>query len=301
MDIRDIDLNLLRLFDAIYRSGSVSRAADALNLSQPAASQGLTRLRVSLGDPLFVRSPGGVRPTLRGARLAHAVQGAIAMIEAALNEGEQFEPSTSRMRLRLHLNDIGEALFLPRLIETLRKEAPGVTVDSCALPHDAICASLDAGIVDLALGFIPDLVGTQSLELVRDRYSVFLRAGHPALLGQGDGGLTREQLGRLDYVAIRAYGDTVRVLQEMGIDKKIRITSSNFLALPAIVKTTDLAVVLPMGLANYFADSGGYAVSEAQFAHGDFPVMLHWSKRFELDPAHQWMRDLVIRLFKESR
>lgn len=61
-------------------------------------------------------------------------------------------------------------------------------MDSCALPHDAICASLDAGIVDLALGFIPDLVGTQSLELVRDRYSVFLRAGHPALLGQGDGG-----------------------------------------------------------------------------------------------------------------
>ncbi len=298
MDIRDIDLNLLRLFDAIYRSGSVGRAADALNLSQPAASQGLTRLRVSLGDALFVRAPGGVRPTLRGERLAQAVQAAIAMIEAALNEGEQFEPTASRMRLRLHLNDIGETLFLPRLIATLMREAPGVTVDSFALPHDTIGASLDAGIIDLAIGFMPDVSGTQSLELVRDRYSVLLREGHPAAIAQSDGVLTRKQLGSLDYVAIRAYGDTVRVLQEMGIDKKIRITSSNFLALPAIVKTTDLAVILPIGLANYFAEMGGYAVREAQFSHGDFPVMLHWSKRFELDPAHQWMRNTVIRLFK---
>src|SRR5262252_8716466 len=115
MDIRQVDLNLLRLFDAIYRMGNVSRAAASLNLSQPAASQGLTRLRRRLRDALFVRAPGGVRPTPRASRLALAIQSAIAAIEAALNEGERFDPAGARLTYRLCLSDIGEAHLLPTL------------------------------------------------------------------------------------------------------------------------------------------------------------------------------------------
>ena len=88
-----VDLNLLRLFDAVYRSRNVSRAAEALGLTQPAASHGLTRLRLLLGDALFTRTPGGVAPTPRAERLAVSVQSALATLQEALSEPERFDPA----------------------------------------------------------------------------------------------------------------------------------------------------------------------------------------------------------------
>ena len=96
MHIDSIDLNLLRLFDAVYRARSVSRAAEALGLTQPAASHGLGRLRLLLKDALFIRAPGGVAPTPRADRLAVAVQAALGTLEEALNEPDRFQPTDSR-------------------------------------------------------------------------------------------------------------------------------------------------------------------------------------------------------------
>ena len=124
VNIKDVDLNLLRLFDAVYRLRSVSRAAEALQLSQPAASQGLARLRTQVHDALFTRAGRGVRPTPRADRLATAVQSAIATLEEALNEGDRLDPRSARLVQRLHLSDIGEARFLPDLLATLHEEAP---------------------------------------------------------------------------------------------------------------------------------------------------------------------------------
>src|SRR5215471_4093060 len=106
MHIDSIDLNLLRLFDAVYRARSVSRGADSLGLTQPAASHGLGRLRVLLKDALFVRAPGGVAPTPRAERLALAVQSALGTLEQALNEPDRFEPGASRKTFRIHMSDI---------------------------------------------------------------------------------------------------------------------------------------------------------------------------------------------------
>ena len=100
MHLKDVDLNLLRLFDAVYRSGSVSRAAEELDLTQPAASQGLTRLRGLLHDPLFVRGGGGVAPTPKAQRLAGAVHDALALLTEALNESAEFDPLASRKLFR---------------------------------------------------------------------------------------------------------------------------------------------------------------------------------------------------------
>lgn len=120
-NIDTIDLNLLRLFDAVYRTRNVSRAAEELGLSQPATSQALTRLRLLLRDPLFERVAGGVRPTARSERLAHSVQAGLALLEAGLNEGERFDPATTDAELRLHLSDIGEGRFLPPLMTTFAR------------------------------------------------------------------------------------------------------------------------------------------------------------------------------------
>jgi DNA-binding transcriptional LysR family regulator len=301
MNINDLDLNLLRLFDMVYRLRSVSRAAEALNLSQPAASQGITRLRLKLKDALFVRAPGGVRPTPRADRLALIVQAAMASIEEALNEGERFDPTRSQMTLRLHLSDIGEARFLPDLMASLHEEAAKVKVLSFPLPHGEIAGALDSGVIEFAIGFLPSTRGTSKTELLRDRYAVLIRAEHPLIAGRRGRTFSATELERLEYVAVRSHSETLRILEQLGLQDRLRLTSSHFLALPAIVRRTDLAVVMPLDIARGFAAGGGYAVVETRLPDSEFIVSLHWSKRFESDPAHRWMHALLLRLFKEAR
>jgi DNA-binding transcriptional LysR family regulator len=298
MDIREIDLNLLRLFDAVYRMGNVGRAAASLNLSQPAASQGLTRLRRRLRDALFVRAPGGVQPTPRARRLALGIRAGIAAIEGALNEGEQFDPTQSRIAYRLCLSDVGESHMLPALMAALRREAPGIRIESLSLPHGEIRDSLDAGVIDFALGFLPSVRGTQQAQLMHDRYAVLVRKDHPLLERRARGAPTMRDPARLEYVAVRSHPETLRILQDLGLEERLRLTADHLLAVPAIVEATDLAVLMPRSIARRIAESGDHAVAEPALPHNEIAVSLHWSKRFEADPAHLWMRQLLIRLLR---
>ena len=298
VNIKDVDLNLLRLFDAVYRLRSVSRAADKLQLSQPAASQGLARLRTQVHDALFTRAGRGVRPTPRADRLATAVQSAIATLEEALNEGDRLDPRSARLVQRLHLSDIGEARFLPDLLATLHQEAPAVQVQSFPLPHDEIAGALDAGVIDFAIGFLPTVRGTQRADLLRDRYALLLRAGHPLAHGRSP---RLAELSRLEYAAVRSHSETLRILQQLKLHERVRLTAAHFLALPAIVQRTDLAVVMPRNIARGFAAGGAFTVVEPRLPQREFAVSLHWSRRFEPDPAHRWMRQLLLRLFKQPR
>ncbi|HVR54910.1 MAG TPA: LysR family transcriptional regulator, partial [Pseudorhodoferax sp.] len=190
MHINELDLNLLRLFDAVGRTRNVSRAADLLDISQPAASQGLARLRKLLNDPLFVRAGAGVRPTPRAEALGSAVREALGLLEQALQAQQHFDPASARQVFRIHLSDIGEARFLPELMAALLRAAPGVRVESMPLPANEIADALDAGRIDLAFGFLPTVQGTEQVALLRDRYTVLVRAGHPLLRARrprGDG------------------------------------------------------------------------------------------------------------------
>lgn len=288
-----LDLNLLRLFDAVYRTRSVSRAALALNLSQPAASQGLTRLRLQLRDALFVRAGGGVRPTPRAERLAAAVQQALRTVEAAINENEAFDPKTAAMTMRLHLSDIGEARFLPELLATLHQRAPNARVQSMPMPHEQIAQALDGALLDFAIGYLPSVTGTKKFELLSDRYAVLVREGHPLLRGS-----RLADLRKLEVVAVRSHAETLRIVQHLGLTQ--RLVSAHFLALPAIVRHTDLGVVMPRAIAAGFAAAGGFAIVEAGLPKSEFTVSLHWSARLENDPAHRWMRQLLIELFRNQ-
>ena len=297
-NIDTLDLNLLRLFDAVYRARNVSRAAEKLNLSQPAASQALTRLRLVLGDPLFERTSQGVRPTPQADRLALAVRSALATLEQALGEGDRFEPSTSAKTFRFHLSDIGEARFLPALMTALHAQAPGVRLECHVMPHANIAAELDSGRLDFAIGFLPSVGDTQRKALLKDRYVVLLREQHPLAVrraGAKPAGVAG--LRGLEFVAVRSHSETLRILQLLRLDERVRLTASHFLALPAIVRETDLGVVMPEEIARGFAASGGYAVIAPRLPLRDFTVSLHWSKRFEGQPAQRWMRSLVTRLF----
>lgn len=300
MHIKDIDLNLLRLFDAVYRTRNVSRAAELLDLTQPAASQGLTRLRLLIKDPLFMRAGGGVQPTPKADRLADAVRSALATLEQALNESAMFEPLQSRKVFRIHMSDIGESRFLPDLMVALRRLAPGVRLETSPLASADIAQTLDSGRIDFAFGFLPTVKDTQRVQLLKDRYIVLLREGHPFTKRRRSGQALLDELRQLEFVAVRTHSDTLRILELMQLEDRLRLTTEHFMVLPSIVKGTDLGVVMPRNIAQIFAAAGGYAIIEPPFPLRDFTVSLHWSKRFESDPGNRWLRQTIVDLFAES-
>ncbi|MCY1165991.1 LysR family transcriptional regulator [Polaromonas sp.] len=299
MHIKDIDLNLLRLFDAVYRTRNVSRAAELMDLTQPAASQGLTRLRLLIKDPLFVRAGGGVQPTPKADRLADAVRSALATLEQALNESAQFEPLQSRKVFRIHMSDIGEGRFLPALMVALRRLAPGLRIETTPLASGDIAQALDSGRIDFAFGFLPTVKDTQRVQMIRDRYIVLLREGHPFIRKRRSRQALLDDLHQLEFVAVRTHSDTLRILELMQLEDRLRLTTEHFMVLPSIVKGTDLAVVMPRNIAQIFAADGGYAIIEPPFPLRDFTVSLHWSKRFEADPGNRWLRQTIVDLFSE--
>lgn len=297
-NIETLDLNLLRLFDAVYRTRNISRAAEQLGLSQPATSQALTRLRLAIRDPLFERAMGGVRPTERADRLAASVQAGLALLQAGLQEDQQFNPLTSTAEVRLHLTDIGEARFLPRLMAALRERAPQLRVNAKTWAPGDVPTALDNGQLHFAIGFLPGAEDTAKLNLLTDRYLLLLRAKHPKAEQAKNGSLRLEQLADLHYLAVRSHTDTLRILQTLRLEHRVRLTTSSFLALPAIVRATDLGVLMPREIAMGFEPSKAYCLLEPRLPLRDFTVSLHWSRRHEHQPMHRWLRALVAELFR---
>ncbi|RCW75667.1 DNA-binding transcriptional LysR family regulator [Pseudorhodoferax soli] len=300
MHINALDLNLLRLFDAIGRTRNVSRAAELLDITQPAASQGLARLRTLLHDPLFVRAGAGVRPTPKAEALGSAVREALGILEQALNAQASFDPASARQVFRLHLSDIGEARFLPELMAALLRAAPGVRVETMQLPAAEIAPALDDGRIDLAFGFLPTVQGTEQVALLRDRYIVLLREGHPLLRTRRKAGDGLAWLRELELVAVRTHSDTLRILELLQLQDRLRLTTHHFLVLPAIVRATDLAVVMPRNIALGFAEQGGYALVEPPLPLAEFTVSLHWSRRHASEPARAWLRQFIVGLFANT-
>lgn len=300
MDINTLDLNLLRVFDAVYRHRSVSRAAEELGLSQPAASQAVTRLRLLLGNALFERVHGGMRPTPRAERLAVVVRAALAALEVGLGEAQSFDPLQAQQVFRLHLSDIGEARFLPSLMSALHAQAPGVRIETLPLPLADIADALDRGTLDAAIGFLPGVHSTQSSVLLHDHYSVMLRSQHPLLKTRRGTKLALAQLRQLEFVAVRSHSETLRILQALELTDRIRLSAAHFLAVPSIVSQTDLAVVMPHELAAGFARDGGYALLDAELPDHRFAVSLHWSRRFAQEPAKVWLRQCIEALFRQA-
>ncbi|HUP08299.1 MAG TPA: LysR family transcriptional regulator [Caldimonas sp.] len=295
MHIRELDLNLLRIFDAIYRERSVSRAAESLGVSQPAVSQGLARLRRALKDALFTRVAGGVAPTADADTLARTVQQALQLVNQALQNADHFDAATARRTFRLHMSDIGEVEFLPGLVREVRRRAPGLRIETQQLEYRQIENALDGGRIDMAFGYLPGVEKTRSQRLLTERYVVMARAGHPVLKSRP----TRAELARLDYLVVRHHTETARVLDRLGLAERVRLSTPHFMVTPAIVAQTDLTVVLPQRIAAKFALGGQLLVAHPRWSVPDFTVALHWSERAHRDPANQWLRRLVIELFHE--
>jgi DNA-binding transcriptional LysR family regulator len=297
MNIAGIDLNLLRTFHAMYTAGSVSRAAEQLGLSQPTLSHCLSRLRILYRDPLLVRAKGGMVPTAKADRLAAAVRHALNILDVAIQQDERYEPAASARTFRLHMSDIGEAIFLPPLLSTLAARAPHVRLETVQLDDKDILPALESGHADLALGYIPALADVERAVLLHEHYVVLMRADHPLAARKP----TRAALATLHYILVRSHPATARALDDLGLTENIRLSTPHFMVLPRIVAETDLAVLMPARLAAAFAPLGAYALWRPRVGLPAFDVSVHWYWRFAGDPGNRWLRELIVTLFREKR
>jgi len=301
MNIQELDLRLLHVLDAVYRQRSISRAAHEMGMSQPAVSHAIARLRRALGNALFERTHDGVRPTPLAHELAQATQQALQLLETALHQTQGFEPLQTRQCFRVHLSDIGEARFLPQLMRAMRSRASHAQLQTRPVPVHEVADALDRGLVDVAIGFLPGISSTQQSVLLHDHYGILLRSDHPLLhTCASNAPLPLPLLQQLEFVLVRSHAQTLRILQDMQLEDRIRLTAAHFLAVPAIVSYTDLAVIMPMEVAQSFVDRGGWVAKDAALPDKHFAVSMHWSRRFAQDPAGVWLRGLIQELFEQG-
>jgi DNA-binding transcriptional LysR family regulator len=181
--VNALRLTQLQLIDALARSGSLTEAAKQTGLTQPAASHALGRLRRDLQDPIFVRSSEGMRPTPYGVRLAAAVQDALHVLRIRLDQEQEFRPDTSKRIFNVFMSDVGQLIYLPKLLARLKVEAPHVALRVRYPPAKAPHLMLESGEVDLAVGAFTTLTsGCMQRRLYQSQYVCIVRKDHPAFL-----------------------------------------------------------------------------------------------------------------------
>lgn len=290
MNVRDIDLNLLKIFDAVHAEGSVSRAAQRIGITQPSVSHGLSRLRTLFGDVLFVRVKGGVAPTPVARRIAPVLTDALHAVQTLLDDALRFDPVTDKRVFRLHMSDLGEMIFLPPLIRAIRERAPGVSLETRQIEPDELPAALESGAIDMAIGHLPALLGAFAHQhLFREEYVTLRRSPQPG---------TRAKRSPADYIAITSHPPTLAILRESGLFDRVKLSIPHFMVVPAILAEVDYAVIVPRTVARAFRRYGLNRISPLPIPQRHFDVGLYWTRRQSTEPGHRWMRSLVIDLFQ---
>jgi len=292
-DIRTLDLNLLKAFDALMDERSVTRAAARLALTQPAVSGMLTRLREAFDDPLFMRSARGVVPTARAEALAPAVRQVLLEV-AAMLQPLSFDPATAALTMTVAATDYALRAVVRPWLSALRAQAPGVRMAVQPIDDSRVAAQLERGEVDLALttpqAAPPDMHARQ---LFDERYVVIADRGHPALAA---GRLTLDMFCALDH-ALVSYGGapfegaTDRALAELGRRRRVVVSVASFLMLPELMRRTDLVAVAPSRLVG---PESGLATCEPPLPVPGFTKLAVWHERSHRDAGQRWAREVLF-------
>jgi DNA-binding transcriptional LysR family regulator len=301
MDISRIDLNLLVVLDALLRTRSVSAAARTLKMSQPAASLALQKLRATFDDPLFVRTSRGIYPTPFAERLKEPLESILDRIRSEVLAPPTFDPARAERPVTFLMQDIGELVFLPRIVERLKMLAPGMQVRSISLPTDSIEAALHSGEVDLALGSLPDLdqAGLYQQRLFTHSFVCLVRADHPTIGKE----MSRRQFREAQHAVVHASGridDALEAeLAAQGVIRNVAIRIEHFLAVPTIISQSDLICTVPYAIGASLAKLADIRLVRLPYKTRRRIVRQHWHARFHNDPANRWLRGLVAELFLE--
>jgi DNA-binding transcriptional LysR family regulator len=299
MNVQALDLNLLRVFDAVLRDRSVTSAAKHLGLTQPAVSNALARLRAQFEDMLFVRTPTGMDATPFARELSEPVRQALALLESAMAHGPGFDPATSTRAFRFYMSDLGQIEFLPPLVERARRVAPGVRLEAVSLEVEDIGDALAAGALDLAVGFLPGLgPPVRRQPLFRDPYVCLMRADHPDIGRK----LTKKQFLAASH-ALVSYKGGHRIIEEAleraGLARKIALRVPHFTVVPMVLERSDLILILPSKVARVYERQGRFKFLPLPVPIPPADVAAHWHERFERDPGNRWLREMIMELFTE--
>ena len=300
MELHQIDLNLLVVFDQLRHRRRVAQVAEALGLSQPAVSNALARLRKLLGDELFTRTPSGMQPTPFAEQLAEPVANALAMLRAALNQTNSFDPGTSQRSFCIGMTDIGEVYFLPKLMEALKPVAPGINLSTVRDTAVHLRDDMAAKRVDLAIGLLPQLKGGFFQQrLFKQRYVCLFRRGHA--LDQG--GITPEQFSGAEHVLVvsagTGHGKVDTLLRRVGVARHVRLTVPHFVAVGHILQTTDMVATVPERFAQQSLAPFNLSYAALPFDLPEIAIHLFWHAGVHQDPANQWLRKLIFTMFAD--
>ena len=292
INIRNVDLNLLVAFDALYDVRNVTRAAERLALTQPTVSGMLTRLRDLFGDPLFVRTQHGVLPTPRAEALCEPVKALLADVEA-LVAPDDFDPASAEMTISISANDyMQHSLILP-FIERLRKQAPGIRLAVMPAYIAGLAAELARGTIDLALT-IPEFTdrGLPRSLLYTERYVCVARANHP-LKGRK---LSLAAFCRFDHVIVSPTGGSFSgpaddALAALGAGRSVAVSLPSFHVMLETIRTDDFLALVPERLLD--GKMAGLKSFEPPVLVPDFDVIACWHRRLDADPAQRWIRSLL--------
>lgn len=291
-----LDLNHLRIFIAVFETRSVSRSAIKLNMSQPGLSSALSRLRIILKDPLFIKSKNGVEPTLHAHDLYEPIQEIVHALETKVLAEKIFEPLTAKREFRIAMSDIGAAMYLPRAMAAISAEAPHASLRLMSMDPVQLEKSLESGAVDAAVGYFPDLRSKSILskQLGQHSFVCIMRSGHP-FRGKK---ITLDQYSKMQHIFVEArerYKEVVeQFLLENNITRNIVLRLPHFVSLPMIVSKTDLIATVPRELADFYSGEQGLRKFELPFASPTFNFYLYWQRRAQKDPANIWLRRTLI-------
>ena len=293
LNLRSVDLNLLPVFDAIMETGQLSRAAEALGTSQPALSAALQRLRLTLNDPLFVRTRQGMVPTPRARELHASLGQQLAALRDTLDPANRFVPATSQRRFRVLSNDYFEMVVLPPLLTRIRQEAPDVVVE-VALAGDDMPRRLATADADLAVdAFATENDQLRRQVLMEERLAVVARQGHPVIQGS----CSKQQFLDAEHVVLPDRNRRLpldQILNEPGWQRRTGARVTQFASMLATCSRSDMIATVPERMARQYAGPLGLQTLAFPANVPPLPVYLLWAPVMDNDPAHHWFRQRLL-------
>jgi len=301
INLSRVDLNLLVHLDALLSERSVTRAAARVGLGQSSMSHNLARLRDLFGDELLTRGPEGLRLTPRALSLVEPVRTALAQVQALISRDAAFDPGTATRTFRLGLSDSMEALVAPSLLAELRDTAPGIHLRLYDIDSSALLDDLDTDRLELAIGhgdFARGQAHHKQRLLFTDRYLCLFNAELTGI----QGAMSLDDYVRLPHVltSLRDGQDIKGVvddaLAKLGLRRTVVLITPRFLSVPTLVAKAPVIVTMPGRLARFFAAELGLSLSPPPVELADSRTSMFWHASYDRDPAHAWLRQLVLRL-----
>ena len=302
MHLSQVDLNLFVVLEAIYREGNITRAGQQLNLTQPAISHALKRLRDLLQDPLFVRQGPHMVPTPFTRNMIEQVRQALQILELNLSQSRNFVPEHTRRNFHLSLWEYAEALILPSLLRRLTHAAPGMSITTSRVKRRDLETELASGSVDLAIE-IPMTVSDRIRHkwLLNEPFVVIARQGHPAITDKLD--LDTYLAQRHIQVSSRRHGPSLIdvELSRRGLRRQVFLRSQHNHTACMVVSKTDMLLTLPERHAQLLNPGLVNQVYPFPLPAPRLEAHLYWHESVENDPANRWLREEIEKVLSPKR